>query len=465
MRRHLLCVLCFAVLLLPACAENPMVTEPAGQAGLSSPEQADQLASVLVEEAGWSFETEDGSPGPDAVRPEVQAALRWMDRTPVTADVAHYQFDLRIGSGPHDVVRIHRVVKETRPRRPIRTDRTLFLLHGDCGPFAATYLPGVCCPSFPADFGIAAFLAQNDVDVWGMDMAYVLVPPQTEDFSFMQDWGLQREADELRIGMAVARFCRLLTGNDLAPLNLLGFCGGVSIGYTALNDETQLPRPLRSIGGYIQVEMSFGSVHEGWVQANCDWAAYCREKLDRGIYQEDWFMPLLADLARNDPEGESPIIPGFTNWQAALFAGAGPFWFADSHNHAGVWESGLPVGFQYVSVDHYLDICAASPPHQPLLYKYEVCAIDCGEEDLPYDDHVSQIEVPVLYVGAAGGFGPYCDHVLSLLGSDDIQRLDVRLLGPDEALLDYGHNDLFAGANAELLVWQPILEWVAAHGD
>lgn len=384
-------------------------------------------------------------------------------RSVVTGDIVHYWWVITLGSGEFDQVRLHRVVREPQPLQPIHTARSLFLLHGDCGDFRSTYLPGSISSNFASDFGLAAFLAAGDVDVWGVDQAYTLVPAETEDLGFMASWGLKRLATELRVAMAVAQRVRGMTSDRLAPMNLLGFCGGVSVGYTALNLETQLPVGQRIINGYIQAEMSFSSVDEGWVEANCAWAAYCRDKLDLGIYHEDWFMALMADLARNDPDGESPIIPGFNNWQAALFAGGGPFWFADSHNHAAIWENDLPVDFQFLTIDQFLDINIVTAPYQPLLYKYEVVMIDCGTESLPFDDFVHLIDVPVLYLGAAGGFGPYCDHILSRIASDDIQRLDVQLLPPGQELLDIGHNDLFAGSNAPDLVWQPILDWVSNH--
>jgi hypothetical protein len=47
-------------------------------------------------------------------------------------------------------------------------------------------------------------------------------------------------------------------------------------------------------------------------------------------------------------------------------------------------------------------------------------ALPCNELDLPYDDHLAEVKVPILYVGARGGFGEYGVYSTTLLGSRDV---------------------------------------------
>jgi len=71
--------------------------------------------------------------------------------------------------------------------------------------------------------------------------------------------------------------------------------------------------------------------------------------------------------------------------------------------------------------------------------------------------------VPVLYVGAGGGFGDFGLYTTTLLGSTDVQTHIVQLQPDPARLFDFGHADLFNATDAPSLVWQPILDWLQAH--
>jgi hypothetical protein len=90
-------------------------------------------------------------------------------------------------------------------------------------------------------------------------------------------------------------------------------------------------------------------------------------------------------------------------------------------------------------------------------------AIASGAVDLPYDDHLGRIKIPVFYVGAAGGDGAHGVYATTLLGSADKSSLVVALYPPDLAALDYGHADLLWADNAKTLVWEPIYNWIHTH--
>jgi hypothetical protein len=46
------------------------------------------------------------------------------------------------------------------------------------------------------DRAIAIYLAKNDIDVWGMDYRWALVPEDTTDFRFMKKWGTLRDVED-----------------------------------------------------------------------------------------------------------------------------------------------------------------------------------------------------------------------------------------------------------------------------
>ena len=86
----------------------------------------------------------------------------------------------------------------------------------------------------------------------------------------------------------------------------------------------------------------------------------------------------------------------------------------------------------------------------------------CDEADVPFDDHLDDISVPVLYVGAGGGFGEFGVYTTTLLGSTDVTTRVVDLTRRP-APVDFGHADLFLATDARTLVWRPILNWIRAH--
>ena len=102
---------------------------------------------------------------------------------------------------------------------------------------------------------------------------------------------------------------------------------------------------------------------------------------------------------------------------------------------------------------------------QPFPLVRDAAAIMCPTEVTPWDQHLAEIEIPILAVGAAGGAGPQFAATLDLLTSAEVDRLMVGLHPPEEVLLDFGHVDLFTAWNAPELVWQPMLEWIEEHTE
>ena len=134
------------------------------------------------------------------------------------------------------------------------------------------------------------------------------------------------------------------------------------------------------------------------------------------------------------------------------------------HYLAGIFdEFGIPQGLQFTNTDYALDIGLATPSFQSIAENIDGEALMSDKVEVPYDDHLSEINIPVFYVGAAGGFGEYGIYTVTLLGSTDKETLVVQLYPPEAVALDYGHVDLLWADNAKSLVWQPIYEWINTH--
>ena len=418
-----------------------------------------EIAQDLVTASQWPLEREVAA---DGVSPR-GLGVHGYYRHVIAGDIAHYSFTVRIGSGPYDRIGIHRVVKELAPNRPIRTSKALFFQHGDAKNFVGMMLPGLNSPSTPRDFGMAVYLAENNVDVWGIDQAWNLVPDDVSDFTFMSNWGLDKQQKDLRRAMSIARLARYLTGSPLDKINLAGYSSGVATGFAALNAEA-LAGPRGQVKGFIPIDLAIKTDDQGMIDVFI--AEYNRTKalMDNGDFQD--FIPfrLLGQLARNNPDEESPVFPGFTNLQAALFLGAGNI-FGETHSHylAGVWENGLPVDLQFLTQEQWFDFMEAAPLYEPALFINDYSVMITDILDSPFDDHFADITVPILNFGAYGGLGYLSEYAFSQIGSTDVTHHIIQLNPDDEGLTDFAHIDIFIANNAEELAWRPLLDWLNRH--
>jgi hypothetical protein len=306
------------------------------------------------------------------------------------------------------------------------------------------------------------------------------VPSGTTDFAFMQDWGMEQDARDLGIALGVARFTRAITGSGFGKLTLLGWSRGGQTSYAYLNGETQLPPGLRQVKNFIPVDIYLKTDDAVFRQNACTRYATTQAAIDSGVYQSTngTIVLTIASLATSDPAGASPVFPGLTNRQAELLTGEATFVFFPPdgqpvpayHFTGGTFAaaplpSGLPVptGLLYSPEPTWLNVLRGASPFQPLRESADSDAAICGTPDVHFDDHLAQITVPVLYVGAGGGFGEYGVYTTTLLGSTDVTTRIVDLKPPADRLADFGHADLFIGSNAQTLVWQPILSWLRTH--
>jgi pimeloyl-ACP methyl ester carboxylesterase len=390
-----------------------------------------------------------------------------------TFGIAEYSFKLRVGPGPYDVIGIHRVVKESSPFLPIRTRDAVMMAPGDIWNFDAAFLTAVATDTVPDSQALPIFLAQHDVDVWGIDYGWTFVPESATDLSAFQSWGIERDARDLEVAMAVARSVRLLSGNGLQKMFLLGWSRGGDIGYVLLNAETQLPAGWRQVRGFIPVDIYLRTDVQELQTAACQRHTTEAQQLVAGIYANNSGL-LIATIwqrATAHPADPSQFLPGMTNFQAALAVGAATYLFfppnqgpvPSYHFTAGVFDAqGLPTGLAFTDPQMLLTLEKNSSPFQPVRELADSDQELCPgtQEEVHWDDHLEDVTVPVLYVGAGGGFGEYGIYTTTLLGSTDVE---THVVSVAPRPVDVGHADIFLSGQAQTWFWQPILDWIEAH--
>jgi len=386
------------------------------------------------------------------------------DRTVLGSNIAHYRFDVVVGPGQFDVIRLHRIVREAQPLHPVRTVNGVFLLPGSPNFFEAIFITPLISQVPAWDRSIAIFLAENNIDVWGMDYGWALVPAETTNLDFMKGWGMEKDIQHTGFALSLARQIRLITDQGFGPLHLLGFCYGGTIAYSLAGEETQQPVFSRNIKGLIVADIPMRFKEKSIREYYCSDMAVYQAMLDAGEYSDDTgvFLKQVSDLALSDPNVSSPIIPDLTNYQAALFVGASGNPPISWHFVGGYFdENSIPTDLRYTEARLWLDLLENVPPHLPVQTDLDGDALFCGAVKVPFDDHLREIAVPILYVGTGGGFGEYGYYTTTLTASKDVTKFTVSETG--DRPTDFGHADLFLSRDAETLAWRPILNWLKSH--
>jgi pimeloyl-ACP methyl ester carboxylesterase len=392
--------------------------------------------------------------------------IKHSDRTVIRDDIVHYCYDVVVGPGKFDVIRLHRVVKERQPYHPIRTVDGVMLLPGLPTYFEGSFMGPLISQVPTWDRSIVVFLAKNNLDVWGMDYGWALVPAQTTDFNFMKGWGVEKDTRHAEIALSLARRIRTITDQGFGRLHLLGYSYGAVIAYSVAGEETQWPRFLRNVKGIIPVDWALKFEEKSIRDYYCSMVAIDQANLDAGVYNDDsgLFLRQLSDLALSAPDEESPFLPPLANYQVALVLGAstwllnGQFW----HFVGGYLDAnGIPTDLRYTEAPLWLDWLHAVAPRGTMQTWFDIDAVLCGDVEVRFDDHLREIAVPILYVGAGGGVGEFGYYTTSLTASKDVTKIKVTL--ELDRTVDFGHVDLFTATNAETLVWRPILDWLKAH--
>jgi pimeloyl-ACP methyl ester carboxylesterase len=386
-------------------------------------------------------------------------------RQSLTDHIAHYRLLVRVGSGPFDVVGLNRIVRERHPGVAVRTSSAMFFVHGAGNGFFDSLV------NRSKSGGLALYLAHHDIDVWGMDLRWVQIPREQTEFSFLKAWDFGTHVSDIRTATRAARHMRWLTGQQFDRLILSGHSLGASLAYATANAEATDPPSERDVRGLIPIDTVFQvSPDRPQIRAIfCGVEANYRALLDAGAYTLNSLQPLTAaSLAQTDPDSPSALQPTLTNRQFALSLASSPVFgpgAALRHHNWSIWRDSLgrPSDGRYSRTPVILEAMAHLAPWRSRATMIDYFGIPCGTADRPYDDHLAEITVPVLYIGTAGGMGKDGLYVNTLLGSANVTELLIQLLPDDQASDDFAHVDVFTADVARRLVWKPIRHWLARH--
>lgn len=423
------------------------------------------LVSTAVATSACTVEVDSSAPSAEDVGESELAAMvdRFASatRTPLGHGVAQYTMTLPVGNLPTDRIRIHRVVRESAPWRPIATRGAVVLMHGDFSNFDSNF--GGSRPS------LATYLADRQVDVWGIDRRWTLLPADAQDLSSLANQGYELALADTRVALSAIRAIRRSTGQGNGGVVLGGFSRGGHIAYGYAGAEPQRPRAQRHVTAILPLDIyaRVNPAETELIAGACQRAADQYAAIEAGTVESDnsFFSDLgaLAASAPNEPS-PSPFFAGYTNRGAFLwtigqtynFFQPSPFY----HLAATVIEEGVSVSARLSPENRLTSWFSAAPRWQSMREGADGDALWCGTNP-PIDDHLADIRIPIFYVGAAGGFGEYGRYTLTLTQSSD-PRAVVHSAGGDIAS-DTGHGDLLFGRDAPSKVWPAIASFVREY--
>ena len=389
-------------------------------------------------------------------------------REHVTADIYHYVARIGVGSGPNAAIRVHRIVREVAPFVPRATHHAAMLLHGDFSTFITNFAPTLGTPASTAP-GLAPYLAAHDVDVWGVDRRWTLpgVDDSIADFGSM---GLVQELDDLRAALVLARAVRAAGGAGADKLALIGFSHGAELAYAYTASEGTRPAAQRNVSALVALDFygDFGPDAADVKASICAAAPQEYELVAEGVTDSpnDFFIA-AGQLAASAPNDPSPLLPDLTNRQTMLLLVGQTYQFAPlSPNYhllaPTLGGDGNPTGLRFTTEAVSNAWLAGAAPHESMLEAADLDAYLCGDAP-PINAPLSNIHVPLYYVGEAGGVGALGLHATTQVSSTDVTTHVIQQLPPAQQLSDVGHADLLFANSARSLVWQPLVTWLDGH--
>lgn len=390
-------------------------------------------------------------------------------REPITGDVFHESFTLRVGDGPSGRLRIHRVVRERAPGVPRRTTAAVMLLHGDFATFVTNFAPVLGDPP-SSTTGLATWLAERGIDVWGVDRRWTLAPETGADLSDFDAMSLDQELGDIAAALGFARGVRAITDASADRLTLIGFSRGGELAYFYASRDAARPAALRHVKGLVPLDVyvSLSPADEDLRQTFCGFARDEYDALAAGVVDSpNDFQVAVGRLALAAPGDPSPFNPARTNREVMLrFVGhtfgvfpATPLY----HLNAPIYTGADVTGLRLSSEDIVARWLAGAAPHESMREAADTDALTCGDAPLPLDLPLSRIRVPLLLIAAAGGYGDHAVFSTTQVGSTDVTATVIRQLPAAREAEDFGHADLLFAPDAVALAWQPLLGWLGRH--
>jgi len=358
----------------------------------------------------------------------------------VRGDVAEYKLKIGVGPGEYDFIILTCYVKE---KSPWSTDRSKNLI----------ILPGqALTESFYSDMAI--YYAQQGYSTYILDRRETNVPADETDFSYMENWTIDRYLSDTYNGIAVSRIHTALLSDEAVEdieVTAIGHSHGALI-LTAYNASEYHDLALGSVNRMIPVDIiiKYEPKYSELIRAQAQEFDTISRCIENRTYNGSSMaaMMQIASLALTDPDRESLFQPGLTNRQffrlmATRTHAFNPYPYTPNYHY---WSGDLG-GLYYVDEDRLLNLTltGGAVPYVPKHLDLYMAGL-MGNVD-GYEIDFSRISSPVLYIGLGGGFSDYGSWWYKKeVGkiNDKVTSISWNNQGHGSIAIDYNSQELWA---------------------
>jgi len=514
------------------------------------------LAAVLTAAAAWGANTntiEAMQEVADMLGAELSGPVQYAAIQTSAGVIAHYTASVKVGEGRAipldpstqqpimaqaysytDTIRIHRVIRETSPGVPAETENGILCSGGDISTFNLIYMPTTLPdPTGQTNFtlgqiignpdhSLGIYLAQNGMDVWGIDWRWATIPmdkPPVEirfpDFGSDSYFGLgymntETHLDDFELALKIARLTRGLTGQGNGKIYVTGFSRGAYMTVALANRQAVYSGVSRDIKGIIPVDFAIKSDDPTLTGTGCARTAGYDHVVagNGGVYPPfndpniipPFFNPTgmaLIGAAYDslvNPDGTNQLF-GVSNKNVYdIFTGATWFPFHLIAGGSGDWQWSFNKEAPIVT----LDKSNTDNPYYGVL-PFPIVFPNPQLPNVPDTDMVftnySYMQLASFYVAPFQSYGEQRDSMVYLCEGDEDSPYDdnlseihipvlvvaaeggaaagsandllIRLGGDEKQILvvsgsggGYGHADLYFANDADTQFWQPLLNWL-----
>lgn len=361
----------------------------------------------------------------------------------VRGGVAEYKLKVIVGPGKYDYIILTNYVKE---KSDWSTDlsKNLIILPGQA-------LTG----SFYSEMAI--YYAQQGYNTYILDRRETNIPADETDFSYMENWTIDKYLSDTYEGIAVSRIHTALLSTspvDDIEVTAIGHSHGALI-LTAYEASEYGDMSLGSVDRMVSIDIivKYDPKYPELIQAQAQEFNMISRCIENRTYNGSnmAFMMQIANLALTDPEGESSFQPGLKNRQFfRLMATRTHTFNAYPYTPNYHYWSGDLGGLYYVDEDRLLNLTltGGAVPYAPKHLDLYMAGLMGNVEG--YEIDFSRIDSPVLYIGLGGGFSYYG----SWWYETEVGKINERVTsitwnnqGHGSIALDYNSPDLWAIIN------------------
>jgi hypothetical protein len=364
----------------------------------------------------------------------------------VRDDVVEYKLKINVGPGKYDYITLTNYVKEKNPWKT-EINQNLIILPGQA-------LTGV----FYSEMAI--YYAQQGYSTYILDRRETNIPVNETDFSYMENWNIDKHLSDTYDGVAVSRIHTAILSNEPVEnieITAIGHSHGALI-LTAYAASEYKDLSSGSVDRIVSVDIviKYDPEHSKLIQSQAQEFEIISKSMENGTYNATGMaiMMQIANLALIDPEGRSFVNNNFANRQIFRLMASQTYTF-NAHPYTPNYHywSGDLNGLHYVDENRLLNLTltGGAVPHTPK-YMDRLMAGLMGNVD-GYEIDYSRIDSPVLYIGLGGGFNDYG----SWWYKNEVGRINGRVTSMNWN--DQGHCSIALDYNSPGL-WALINNWI-----